>query len=86
MKKTRKATRVPKRETRAHMARAYGDAVRDILVSDGMFHLGDERRADTVWQWDGLGWERLTLIDPAHDELPMGERGDQARDGVAAAG
>jgi len=86
MKKTRKAARFPKRETRAHLARAYGDAVRDILVSDGLFHIGDDRRGDTVWQWDGLSWERLTLTDPVHDELPIPERGDEGRDDVAAAG
>ncbi len=38
-------------ETKQRQAAAYNDAVRDILHTDGVFHLvGDERRPDAVWQ------------------------------------
>jgi hypothetical protein len=77
MKTTRKV-RAPRPESRARIARAYRDAVRDILVADGLFHLGDDRRGDTVWQWDGLRWRRLTLLDSGHGEPRPDADGDVA--------
>jgi hypothetical protein len=44
-------------------ALAYNDAVRDILRSDGKFDLGDERSRDAVWEWDGVTWSRIPLVD-----------------------
>jgi hypothetical protein len=56
-------------------AMAYNDAVRDILHSDGKFHLGDERRPDAVWEWDGVRWSRIPLLERDHgrDEPPFVE-------------
>jgi hypothetical protein len=57
-------------ETQKRQAAAYNDAVRDILHSDGVFHLvGNERRPDAVWQWDGVHWKKLPIED-LHEELP----------------
>ena len=65
MKKTKRHI-----ETKQRQAAAYNDAVRDILHSDGVFHLvGDERRPDAVWQWDGVHWRKLPIED-AHEEAP----------------
>lgn len=51
------------------MALAFSDAVRDILQADGVFHLGDERQDDTVWEWDGVRWTRLPLSkNPSFDD------------------
>jgi hypothetical protein len=60
-----------KMKTEERMAMAYDDAVRDILRSDGIFHLidGDERPPDAVWQWDGVRWKRLPLDER---EEPLG--------------
>ena len=44
-------------------ALAYADAVRDILAADGRFHLADGERHDAVWEWDGVRWTRLPLVD-----------------------
>jgi hypothetical protein len=71
-------------EPRNLMALAYNDAVRDILHSDGKFHL-DDRRGDSVWEWDGSKWDRIPLQDRRGLEEPPFidvERDDE----VAAAG
>jgi hypothetical protein len=58
-----------KRTVRAHhespklIALAFSDAMRDILSSDGKFHLGDDRTGDAVWEWDGVSWSRIPLVD-----------------------
>ncbi|MDB4971229.1 MAG: hypothetical protein JWN44_6918 [Myxococcales bacterium] len=71
-------------ETRKLMALAYNDAVRDILHSDGMFHL-DDRAGNDVWQWDGSKWDRIPLVDrTGKDEPPFIDVGSDAE--VAAAG
>jgi hypothetical protein len=50
-------------------ALAYDDAVRDILASDGAFHLADETDRDAAWEWDGVRWKRVRLVDePLHEE------------------
>lgn len=52
----------PRRADSPHlMALAFSDAVRDILRADGVFHLGDSRRGDAVWAWDGVRWTRVPL-------------------------
>jgi hypothetical protein len=51
------------RETKELMALAYRDAVRDILASDGRFQLADEQSRDAVWEWDGVTWSRIPLVD-----------------------
>ena len=51
------------RETRKLQALAYDDAVRDILRADGKFNLGDDESRDAVWEWDGVEWRRLPLVD-----------------------
>ena len=57
----------------ALQALAYNDAVRDILACDGTFHLDDERRPDAVWEWDGVRWSRVPLLERAADEPPFVE-------------
>ncbi len=52
-------------------ALAYDDAVRDILRADGRFNLGDERRPDAVWEWDGIKWTRVPLDEHGSDEPPI---------------
>ena len=59
-----------RRETKKLMALAMTDAMRDILASDGKLHLADERRPDAVWEWDGLEWSRVPLVDRAADREP----------------
>jgi hypothetical protein len=51
------------RETRKLQALAYVDAVRDILRADGKFNLGDDDSRDAVWEWDGVQWSRIPLVD-----------------------
>ena len=51
------------RETRKLQALAYNDAVRDILRADGKFNLGDDESGDAVWEWDGVEWRRIPLVD-----------------------
>ena len=51
------------RETKESAARAYRDAVRDILASDGKLHLADLDSRDAVWEWDGVTWSRIPLVD-----------------------
>ncbi|HEX6836434.1 MAG TPA: hypothetical protein VF334_07655 [Polyangia bacterium] len=51
------------RETRKLVALAYEDAVRDILRADGKFNLDDEESNDAVWEWDGVVWSRIPLVD-----------------------
>jgi hypothetical protein len=73
-------------ETKKRQAAAYNDAVRDILHTDGVFHLiGDERRPDAVWQWDGITWKKLP-IEEAHDDLPPPIEHEDGGDPMAAAG
>ncbi len=64
---------MPKRETKRMMALAYDDAVRDILRSDGVFKLSDERAPDAVWEWNGVSWRRVSLdeLEP-HDRSGAG--------------
>jgi len=72
-------------ETKKRQAAAYDDAVRDILRSDGIFHLvGNERRPDAVWQWDGLTWRKLP-IEELHEDRPAA-RVEHDDDTMAAAG
>jgi hypothetical protein len=44
-----------------HAARAFDDAVRDILGADGAFTLADAREPGLVWRFDGRGWTPLVL-------------------------
>jgi hypothetical protein len=76
--------RIRQREPMKLMAAAYEDAVRDILASDGHFHLAGHGRDDGGWAWDGLRWTRVHHVDaqPAPAEFTAPE----ALDDVAAAG
>jgi hypothetical protein len=69
-------------ETAQLRASAYGDAVRDILRTDGVFHMiGNERRPDAVWQWDGVYWKKLPIDSVAHEDAIFDERpGQQPRE------
>ena len=71
----KKRTAAPRKrhiESPKLVALAFNDAVRDILHADGKFHLGDDRRGDAVWQWDGVRWERIPLVDRRRrDDAPM---------------
>ena len=62
----------PARETKKLAALAYNDAVRDILRADGRFNLGDDRSRDAVWEWDGVRWRRIPLVD-----RPVGRAADE---------
>ena len=59
------------RESAKLQALAYDDAVRDILRADGRFNLGDERRPDAVWEWDGVKWTRIPIDEHGGDEAPI---------------
>ncbi len=61
-------------------ALAFSDAVRDILSCDGVFNLGDDSRRDSVWEWDGVRWTRVPLVDAPKDKAPIVEH---APDGEA---
>lgn len=63
------------RDTKELMALAYRDAVRDILACDGTFQLADEQTRDAVWEWDGVTWSRIPLVDRgrASDQPPFVE-------------
>ena len=55
-------------------ALAYADAVRDILAADGKLQLVDETTRDAVWEWDGVSWNRVPLVDRgAADQPPFVE-------------
>jgi hypothetical protein len=72
-------------ETKKRQAAAYNDAVRDILRTDGVFHLvGNEPRPAAVWQWDGVHWKKLP-IEEAHEERPK-QIEQQEGDPMAAVG
>jgi hypothetical protein len=58
------------RDNKELMARAYRHAVRDILASDGKFHLADEQSRDAVWEWDGVSWSRIPLVDRGSGDQP----------------
>ena len=45
-------------------ARAFRDAVRDILREDGVFRLASEFEPSLMWEWDGVEWRRAWL-EPA---------------------
>jgi hypothetical protein len=60
-------------ESAALLALAYQDAVRDILRADGRFHLDDEESGDAVWEWDGVRWSRISLVDRVEREPPFVE-------------
>jgi hypothetical protein len=62
-----------KPESRTLAALAYNDAVRDILRADGVFHLGDDESRDAVWEWDGVSWKRIPLVDHPVDVEPARE-------------
>jgi hypothetical protein len=65
MKKARK-------ESKKLMALAMTDAMRDILAVDGKLHLADERSGDAVWEWDGITWSRVPLVERDVDrEAPV---------------
>lgn len=51
-------------------ALAYADAVRDILAADGKLHLADESTRDAVWEWDGVRWSRIPLVDRGAGDQP----------------
>jgi hypothetical protein len=61
-KATKQRIRHP--EPMSLMAAAYADAVRDILASDGQFHLAGRARDDGGWAWDGVRWTRVEHADP----------------------
>lgn len=72
-----------RREPMKLMAAAYEDAVRDILASDGHFHLAGHGRDDGGWAWDGLRWTRVHHVDA---RLAVAEfAACEALDDVAAA-
>ena len=45
-------------------ARAFRDAVRDILREDGVFRMASETEPSLLWEWDGVEWRRAWL-EPA---------------------
>jgi hypothetical protein len=55
------------------IALAFNDAIRDILHSDGKFHLSDDRSRDAIWEWDGVRWSRIPLVERAVEEPPFVE-------------
>jgi hypothetical protein len=63
----------PTRETPQLTAMAFTDAMRDILISDGKFHLDDDPGSDAVWQWDGVRWSRIPLTWRAADDLDLAD-------------
>lgn len=62
-----------RRESPKLMALAFTDALRDILRSDGKFHLSDDRTRDAVWEWDGVRWSRVPLDNHVAQEPPYVE-------------
>ena len=59
-------------------ALAFTDAMRDILHSDGKFHLSDDRTRDAVWEWNGARWSRIPLLERVVDEAPYADvEGDE---------
>jgi hypothetical protein len=60
----------PRRESKKLLALAMTDAMRDILAVDGKLHLADEQSGDAVWQWDGIEWTRVPLVDQHVDHDP----------------
>ena len=63
MAKATKQQRIRHREPMKLMSAAYTDAVRDILASDGHFHLAGHGRHDGGWAFDGLRWTRIHHVD-----------------------
>jgi hypothetical protein len=63
MAKATKQQRIRHREPMKLMSAAYEDAVRDILASDGHFHLAGHGRDDGGWAFDGLRWTRIHHVD-----------------------
>ena len=60
------------------LALAFTDAMRDILRSDGKFHLSDDRSRNAVWEWDGVRWSRIPLLERVVEEPPFVEvEGDE---------
>jgi hypothetical protein len=65
-----------KRTVRVHhespklIALAFTDAMRDILHTDGKFHLSDDRSRDAIWEWDGVRWSRIPLLERVAEEQP----------------
>jgi hypothetical protein len=45
-------------------ARAFRDAVRDILREDGVFRLASEVEPSLLWEWDGVEWRRAWIKLP----------------------
>jgi hypothetical protein len=80
--------RIRHREPMKLMAAAYTDAVRDILASDGHFHLAGHGRDDGGWAFDGLRWTRVHHVDErASVKTPSApEVAHETFDDVAAAG
>lgn len=50
-------------------AQAFRDALRDILATEGIVSLADERRLDTLYHFDGVRWMREQL--PPRERRPM---------------
>ena len=78
--------RIRHREPMKLMAAAYEDAVRDILASDGHFHLAGHGRDDGGWVFDGLRWTRVHHVDERHPSAKAPEVAPETFDDVAAAG
>jgi hypothetical protein len=57
---------------REQHARAFRDAVRDILADDGVFSLADEGEPHTLYHFDGVSWSREDLpakrVQELHDD------------------
>ena len=45
-------------------ARAFRDAVRDIVRDEGVFRLASELDHALMWEWDGVEWRRAWLQPP----------------------
>ncbi len=76
--------RIRHREPMKLMAAAYTDAVRDILASDGHFHLAGHGRHDGGWAFDGARWTRVHHLDDGPS--PHAPVARESFDDVAAAG
>jgi hypothetical protein len=59
-----------RKESKQLLALAMTDAMRDILAVDGRLHLAGESTGDAVWQWDGITWSRIPMVDSDVDREP----------------
>ena len=44
--------------------RAFRDALRDIIDSEGVFRLASLEEPGVIWEFDGERWERTRYVSP----------------------